>query len=227
MHKHQVHWKAEKLTLIYSTLYLQKKKTKISHKKVTTYTQVKAAYGKHIPHCQQECWITLWTSLSCFLIKASRLMPCLRALVNVCNCHNKGSSNCPHPICNKDYEAILHKPVMDLQTQNTPAPQFTTVAYFEINTLREEFQKLSFYVALLMLFCIWNWSGVFNIKVKQGKKLLILLQTVFSFNLFDKVFHRLLEYITTELASCKINCPIWFSSIRTPGRCTVMLESWW
>lgn len=74
-------------------------------------------------------------------------MPCSRALLNICNHHYKGSSNCPHPICNKEYEAILHKPVMNLQTQNTPAPQFMTVAYLEINTL-EEFQKLSFYVTL-------------------------------------------------------------------------------
>lgn len=88
-----------KPTLIDSTLYLQKKekkKKKISHnevkvsfffpppwKQVTTYTQIKEAYGKYIHHCQQECRITPQTSLSCFLIKASRLMPCPSAEVNI------------------------------------------------------------------------------------------------------------------------------------------------
>lgn len=167
------------------------------------------AYGKHIPHCQQECWIMLQTSLSCFLIKASKLMPCPRALVNICNRHYKSSSKCWHLICSKEYEAILHKQVMNLQTRNTLAPWFMTVVYLEINTL-EEFQKLSFYVTLLMLLCIWNWPGIFSVKTKQGKKLPIWLQIIFSFNLFDKVFHSLPECITTELASCEINCPVWF-----------------
>lgn len=105
---------------------------------------------------------------------------------------------------------------------------YVTVAHFETNTVKE-FQKLSFYGVILTLFCIWNWPSVFSIKTKQGKNLPVLLQIIFSFNVFlssrDKVFQRFPEHIITELDSCKINYPIWFSSIDSQGDALVYLRA--
>lgn len=192
MPKHQVHWKAQRNLPWYILLFTYRKKKKkgikvisekfysfFLQKKVTTYTRIKEAYGKHIYRCQQECWITLQTTLSCFLIKASRLMPCPRALVNVCysvtkriavTAHNQFATKKMKPFCIKQQSwTCKHKKHLHSSSDPFKAMYvYMAVAHFKTNTIKE-FQKLSFHAVKLALFCIWNWLSVFNVKTKQGK----------------------------------------------------------